>query len=140
MPLFGRFLPWEFLVRMPMPLRIAQRYFVGGDREMAVMLTEAISHTSVATLAKRIQLLMSVNVCAELAQLQCPIQYIRPMHDRLIPKRCVDKITDMNNQVTVQEIEGPHLIMQTRPERVWSAIMNSKQKCPDNRGKGQPRG
>lgn len=30
-PFIGRFLPWALLVRMPMPLMIAHRYFVGGD-------------------------------------------------------------------------------------------------------------
>jgi pimeloyl-ACP methyl ester carboxylesterase len=131
-PFIGRFLPWALLVRMPMPLMIAQRYFVCGDREMAIMLKRAVGRTSPTTLAKRIRLLMTVNVCAELARIQCPIQYIRPIHDRLVPKRCVDKIVGVNGRVIVQEIDGPHLIMQTYPERVWSAIVNANPKCPDN--------
>lgn len=99
---------------------------------MAIMLKRAIGHTSPATLVKRIQLLISVNVCADLARLECPIQYIRPRNDRLVPKRCVDKMVEVNEHVIVQEIDGPHLIMQTFPERVWSAILNGNPKCSEN--------
>ena len=132
-PIAGRFLPWTLLIRMPMPELIARRYFVGGDHEMALKLIDAIGHTSAATFAKRIHLLMNVDVCEELSRVRCPIRYIRPTCDRLVPRRCVDRILNVNDQVSVREIDGPHLIMQTRPEHVWSAIVDGDAECPESR-------
>lgn len=130
MPLAGRLLPWDFLVRLSMPRVIARRYFVGSDREMATKLINAIGHTSPATLAKRVRLLMNVNVVETLTQIQCPVRYIRPTADRLVPQRCVDRIA--NTGVAIHPIDGPHLIMQTCPENVWSAIADGTAECPGN--------
>ena len=138
-PFAGRFLPWSLLVRVTIPRMIALRYFVGADREMAAKLIDAIGQTSPATLAKRINLLMNVDVCDELAQIRCPIRYIRPTGDRLVPQRCVDKIANVNERVAFREIDGPHLIMQTRPAQVWSAIVDGDAECPDNNAMNRSR-
>lgn len=140
MPGVGRFLPWSILVRVSIPRFIARRYFVGSDHEMASKLIDAISHTSPTTLAKRIRLLTTVDVCTELSQLHCPICYVRPTIDRLVPQRCVDKIARVNRRVKICEIDGPHLIMQTRPSQVWSAIENDDANCPDNNAMHRSRG
>lgn len=123
-PFVARFFPWWCMVRMPLPRFVAQRYFAGNDQEMAASLVRASKHTSSATLATRIRLLKKVNVCKELARLQCPVQYIRPLGDRLVPKKCVQEIANVNDRVRISEVNGPHLIMQTRPKQVWATILN----------------
>lgn len=121
-PAVARWLPWSWLFRLPLPLFVAKYFLVGDDHVMAVRLRKAIRQTAGATLAKRVRCVLEVDVCRELASLRCPLRYIRPKYDRLVPARAVRRIREVNPRVTVHEIAGPHLILQTRPEQSWSAI------------------
>jgi pimeloyl-ACP methyl ester carboxylesterase len=121
-PAVARWLPWSWLFRLPPPLFVAKYFMVGDDHGMAVRLQKAIRQTAAATLAKRVRRVLEVDVCRELASLRCPLRYIRPQNDRLVSARAVRRIREVNPRVTVHEIAGPHLILQTRPEQSWSAF------------------
>ena len=84
-PSFAKFVPWKLLFRMPMPNFVANRYFLGSESALAPMLRKAIGTTSVATLARRIRCVMKVNVSQELSEIACPIDYVWPSNDRLVP-------------------------------------------------------
>ncbi len=142
-PSIARCLPWSLIFRAPLPIVAARYFFVGPDHEMAVRLRNAIRQTSTATLTKRIHCVFNVDVCSELASLRCPVRYLRPTRDRLVPARAIRTILDVNRDVTVHEIDGPHLILQTRPEQAWSAITdvgsNRKPNITATTGSGQCR-
>ncbi len=123
-PAIARIIPWSILYRIPMPNFVAKRYFVGSEQPLADKLKFAIRRTSPGTLVKRMRCVMNVDVTSELSQLKCDIKYIRPKFDRLVPMRSLNTIVDTNPNVIAHEIEGPHLIMQTRPEQVWECISN----------------
>jgi len=121
-PWIARWLPWSLILRIPLPYAVARYYFVGANDELAGRLRDAIHQTSTATLTKRIHCLLNVDTCSELASLRCPVRYLRAKRDRLVPAHVLRKILDANSSVIVHEIDGPHLILQTRPEQAWSAI------------------
>lgn len=121
-PWFARWLPWSLLFRFPLPLFAAKLWFVGAESGLASLLRTAIRQTSVATLRKRLNCVFKVDVCVELKKLSCPIQYLRPTHDRLIPARAVRRIATTKETVVIKEIDAPHLILQTRPKQAWAAI------------------
>ena len=123
-PSFAKFVPWKLLFRMPMPNFVANRYFLGSESALAPMLRKAIGTTSVATLARRIRCVMKVNVSQELSEIACPIDYVWPSNDRLVPLWSVRNILKINPRTFVIPIHGPHLIMQTRPKETWKGILN----------------
>ena len=51
--------------------------------------------------------------------MSCPIMYLRPLADRLVPKHCIDVIRHSKPEVHFQEIDGPHLLLQCEPVRAW---------------------
>lgn len=122
LPRIAKGLPWSLIMRVPMPLVIASRLFVGGDRELANALRAAIRRTSPATLARRLQCVMDVDVRSELAGLRCPLHYLRATQDRLVSLRAAKVIREVNAAATIIELEGPHLLLQTRPREAWEAI------------------
>jgi pimeloyl-[acyl-carrier protein] methyl ester esterase len=121
-PWIARWLPWSLIFRISLPYAVARYFFVGANYELAGRFRDAIRQTSSATLTKRIHCLLNVDVCSELASLRCPVRYLRPKCDRLVPAHVLRTILDANGNVIVHEIDGPHLILQTRPEQAWSAI------------------
>lgn len=121
-PAILRWLPWRLLFLFPLPLFLARYFFVGGDRTMAIKVRQAVRGTSRATLTERIRSVLSVDVCSELASLRCPVRYLRPSRDRLVSRRAVQRILAVNDKEVEHVIAGPHLLLQTRPMEVWTAI------------------
>ncbi|MFO0906403.1 MAG: alpha/beta hydrolase [Pirellulales bacterium] len=118
-----RLLPWSLLFRLPLPRWAAQVFLTGADRKVAERLCIAVRRTSSATLAKRLRCVLTVDVRSELQSLACPVQYLRATRDLVVPVRALRRIREVNPRVQVREIEGPHLILQVRPEAAWTAIM-----------------
>jgi len=121
-PFAARMLPWTILARFPIPSAIAKRFLVGREDSVIPELNRAIRCTSTQTLARRVRLMASVDVTSRLSELVCEIVYIRPGQDRVIPRRVVDRIVTANPGVIVHEIDGPHLILQARPEEAWKLM------------------
>ena len=118
-PLAARFIPWSMLYRLPMPSLVARHFFVGPDHSLAAELKNAIRLTSPQSLVSRMHCLMNVDVTTQLSELNCQLKYIRPKQDRLVSERSLKVITAANPSVSVREIVGPHLILQTRPKQAW---------------------
>ena len=124
-PLVARLIPWSMLFRLPMPALIARRYFVGPNQSLIDKLKKAVRQTSPRTLVRRMHCLMNVDVTTQLSELKCDLAYLRPKHDRLVPNRSLNTITHANPSVSVYEIDGPHLILQTKPKPVWDFIVDA---------------
>ena len=116
-------IPWSLLFRVPMPRWVARRYFL--DRSSFPLTDElrrAVRTTSSATLAHRLRSILHVDVVDQLSHLDCPIMYLRPTHDALVPFRAVSTLTNANPSIAVRELDGPHLILQSQPRNCWDLI------------------
>jgi pimeloyl-ACP methyl ester carboxylesterase len=122
-PSVARLLPWSLLFRCPLPSIAARYFFVGSNEPLVTALRNAVRNTSPLTLAKRMKCLMSVDVSGPLSELTCDVQYLRAREDRIVSKRSMDQIVKINPATVVHEIEGPHLILQTRPKLAWATIL-----------------
>jgi len=129
-PSIARYLPWSLLFRLPMPRFIAKRYFLGSATSLIPNLRAAIRTTSVPTLVQRIRCVMNVNVTDELSEIKCPIDYVRPSKDRLIPDWSFRNLLMINPNIYVIPIDGPHLIMQAKPEETMTAILGRTFESP----------
>ena len=124
-PFLARSVPWSILYRLPMPTWVARRYFTGPNQRLIDLLKHAIRHTSPQTLVQRMHCLMRVDVTSQLSELECNVAYLRPKHDRLVPRRSLNTIVSVKPSIAVREIDGPHLILQTQPERAWDCILEA---------------
>ncbi len=121
-PRSASLLPWSLLFKFPMPSLAARYLLVGNCIQLVPTLRSAIRQNTSAILRHRLKLVQNVNVTQELSELDCSISYIRPLHDRLVPRSCVGRMIDANPAISVHEIAGPHLILETQPENSWRYI------------------
>ncbi len=124
-PFLAGIIPWSILYRLPMPTWVARRYFTGPNQPLIDELKHAIRQTSPQTLVQRMHCLMCVDVTSQLSELECSVAYLRPTHDRLVPRRSLNTIVNVKPSITVREIDGPHLILQTQPKRAWDCILEA---------------
>ena len=120
----ARFLPWRFMFRLPLPTFVARWAFVGKDASIGSIreLRESVRDVPPAVLADRIKHVMYVDETAALKQCRCPLLYIRPTADRLVPERCWHTIRRLRPDAKLAEIDGPHLILQRKPKEAWRHI------------------
>ena len=116
-------LPWSLLFRLRLPSFVEKYFFVGQTTSLIPQLRSAIKQNSPAVLLHRFRILQKVNVSAELAELECPLDYVQATHDRLLPRRCLKEIRKVRPDTVVHEIEGPHLILQTQAKLAWRKIV-----------------
>ncbi len=124
LPWFAPFIPWQFLFRLPMPSLAASR-LIGSHQSIIPELKEAVREQSAITLARRIELISKINVEKEFRELTCPVTYLLPTQDRLVSSTHATRMKELKPDMRICELEGPHLILQTRPAASWIRIMES---------------
>ncbi len=121
-PKTAAILPWSAMFRLPLPSLVAGHFFVGGCKSLVPTLRSAIRQNTPAVLRHRFRLVQNVDVSSEYSNLKCRLEYLRPTKDRLVPRRCVDQMVVLNPDTTILNIDGPHLILETQPEKASQII------------------
>ena len=105
-----------------MPAWCAAMALSGGDRSVARAALAEVRSLPKNVLAQRLSAAFSATGGALASYLSPPLLGIVGTGDRLVsPSRSCALLSDVP-QGTVAEIDGPHLIVQTRPAEVWAAI------------------
>jgi len=55
-----------------------------------------------------------------------PMCYLQGTRDRLIPAKCTSAFAPLTAKLEVIPIDGPHMLLQTRPAKCWQAIRTSR--------------
>jgi pimeloyl-ACP methyl ester carboxylesterase len=71
----------------------------------------------------RLATLATVDVRPFLPSVNVPALYLLATRDRVVHRRLGRALTDNLSNVVVQEIEGPHLLLQARPRECADAIL-----------------
>jgi pimeloyl-ACP methyl ester carboxylesterase len=102
----------------------ALRFFLaeGSSDEEVDEVQCAIKRVSPAVLKNRLLELSKLNQLAEAPTPQCPVLFLRPMRERLIPKRRYEELAQLFPRIESVSIDGPHLLFHTRPQMVSRAI------------------
>ena len=79
-------------------------------------------------IAERLIAVQGVNTLKELEQLQCPMLYLRALHDHVVPSVAGDIIAATNRRSELIELDSPHMLLQSRPHEAWKAITQWKAK------------
>ena len=85
-----------------------------ADRASAGVAAKVLRH--------RLREVLSVDERAALASVRLPLLVIEARHDRIVPRSATRAILDAAPQARHVVIDGPHLLMQTRPAQCARAV------------------
>lgn len=107
----------------------AAAYLLGANsQELKDAVHASLQKVSAGVIRQRMRELVRMDVTKELRSVTAPIQYLQAIQDRLVPIRCAQRICDVLPSTEVYRIDGPHLLLQTEPERSSQAIIGFLQR------------
>jgi pimeloyl-[acyl-carrier protein] methyl ester esterase len=114
------------LFRLPLPAFLAKRVLAGWDApiEFVRAVRTAISSVTATVLTDRLRSVFSCDVRTALRKVRIPILYLRARQDELVGAASLEKIRQIQPNITVADIDGPHLLLQRRPIEAFTVIEN----------------
>lgn len=94
----------------------------GAPASLRALLAEALAAVSPEVLAHRARDLLRVDASEAFTALPVPLLYLRATRDRLVGARSRDHVLRHRPDANVVDIDGPHLLLQARPEACWRAV------------------
>lgn len=76
-----------------------------------------------AVLTHRIRMLNEIDVIEESRLITVPCCYIQALQDRLVSRKSVRLFRENLRDITIKEVNGPHAILQSRPDECAVIIM-----------------
>ena len=119
-PLIARFPSRIWNVTPPLPL--IRALLTGGDRALAADIQRTVRALSGDVIAHRIRSALHVDVKAELQRVSKPLLCVSATRDWIVPARNAARIRALKPSASFVEIDGPHMLLQTRTAVSWRAI------------------
>ena len=94
----------------------------GAPPSLQTAIQSAISSVKPNVLVHRLHTILTCNVRAELATVAVPILYLQAKQDRLVKTSCLNEIQRIKPSLTVEQLRGPHLLLQREPDQSAAAI------------------
>ncbi len=82
----------------------------------------AMAGVSVEVVRRRIAALLAVDDTPALRKVTKPVLVLRAIRDRVVPKSATERIMREAPHAQRVDIDGPHLLLQTRPAQCAAAI------------------
>jgi surfactin synthase thioesterase subunit len=114
--------PLSFLLSARPRVSLVKLVLTGGDEELAVELVNAVSTVEREVIASRIRMVLTTDAIPDAVACACPLAYLRATRDPLVGSGQAAAIREARDDVTVTNIDGPHLLLQKKPEECWARI------------------
>ena len=115
--------------RLGLVLRLAPGRVIGAlcagnqnNARVVTVLRRALSRVGEDVIANRFRLLAEEHVFK--SEFRVPCYYFQAKHDRLVPSRHVQWFQERFPDFTVERIDGPHFLLQTRAEECAKRVAN----------------
>ena len=95
----------------------------GDDTSLRPSVVSVVSTVPPAIMRARLACLAGVDVSPLLRRVDTPVLYLRATRDRIVSARLSNALTSQLPNVSIAEIDGPHLLLQTRPRACAAAIL-----------------
>lgn len=107
------------------PQFVVSRYLLGERPPIDLVNTFRCAKRSVRpdVLAFRMRIVINADVRKAFAACRLPVLYLRARQDRLVKTRSLVEMQKLKPEMTVVEIDGPHLLLQREPERCVEAMV-----------------
>lgn len=111
-------------VRPPLPLVVPMLTGRFGGAAVRSEISAALDKVPVTTLKSRLLQVATVDVSSTARALELPVLYLRATADRLVPNAASDHARKCIKQLVVQNVDGPHFLLQTKPRESANAIQD----------------
>lgn len=107
------------------PQFVVSRYLLGEKPPIDLVETFRSATRSVRpdVLAFRMRSVINADVRKAFAACRLPVLYLRARQDRLVKPRSLVEMQKIKPEMTVAEIDGPHLLLQREPAKCVEAIV-----------------
>lgn len=124
LPVFLAYLIEIMPLRSSLMTNMAQLFLMGkwANRTFTNQFRQALNNVPPATLSKRLVSVLQVDVVEALKRMGVPVLYLRATKDRLIPAQMSQGFALVSG--TVQDIEGPHFLLQACADQCDRKIVN----------------
>jgi pimeloyl-ACP methyl ester carboxylesterase len=125
-PLLGWARPlaaWFPLKSLPRWLRAPLMWGSLAAERAPAQLNRAMAAVSADVIRHRIAALLAVDASAALARIRLPVLVLQAGHDLVVPHSATLWILETAPHAQLVEIDGPHLLLQTRPEECAAAVI-----------------
>lgn len=121
----ARFVPKRLFRPSPVLATVLNYFSLSGDSaDVRPSPVAVVSGVPPAIMRARLVCLGTVDVRPLLNRVAAPMLYLRASKDRIVSARLSRELTSRLSNVTVTEVSGPHLLLQTRPRECAAAISN----------------
>jgi pimeloyl-ACP methyl ester carboxylesterase len=122
---FGKFIPARaFAANALTPAMLRHFCLNGDDASLRPSVVSVVSTVPPAIMRARLACLAGVDVSPLLRRIDMPVLYLRATRDRIVGARLSNALTSHLPNVSIAEIDGPHLLLQTRPRECAAAIVD----------------
>lgn len=120
----ARILPTSLFHPTSLQRHVIKRFCLNGESDGVLMEQVAAANRSLraSTVQRRLQVLADIDMTPLLPQIAAPVLYLQAMRDRIVGARASRQLTSLLPKVMVRQIEGPHLLLQSRPIECAAAI------------------
>jgi pimeloyl-ACP methyl ester carboxylesterase len=110
--------------RFPRWLRAPLMWGSVSPSDAPSQVERAMSGVAVAVVRKRIAEILAVDETAALHQIRVPTLVLRAVGDRVVSRRATQVILKNSPEAKLVEVDGPHLLLQTRAEQCAEAVVS----------------
>lgn len=123
---FTRFTPGALFGPSPIQPFMLRHACLNGE-QAEQLLSRAVSvlrSVPAARMQGRLETLATIDARPFLPRVNLPTLYLRATRDRVVHRRLSRALTDNLSNVAIQDIDGPHLLLQARPRECADAILH----------------
>ena len=108
-----------------LPSYLIDRFLTGREasKDLSCKVKSAIKKVRPEVLRYCLQCVFACDERAAVSKISIPILYLRASEDRLVPRTASQEIASLKPETHVQEIPGPHLLLQANPKAAASAVL-----------------
>jgi pimeloyl-ACP methyl ester carboxylesterase len=120
-----------FVFRLPAPAWAVRFVVAGCDVSDAYVdvVREAIQRTSPRVLARRARDALTADSTTALREVRCPVLVLQGRQDHTVPPRNAERLRRARPDARVTRLDGPHLLLQSRPAECWRLIHEFLKDC-----------
>jgi pimeloyl-ACP methyl ester carboxylesterase len=119
------------LFRSRIPSAAINHFLIGPNAPESLRLAvrKAISSVEPSVMTARLRAVLCSDMRRALSKVAVPLLYVQAKRDKRISPSCLTEIRRIRPDTRVQQIDGPHLIVQREPKQVAEAVAKFIAEC-----------
>lgn len=85
---------------------------------------DAMASAAPKVLRERARAALTCNVLGDIPEISVPLLYLQARRDRIVSSKCLDEIRSTRPDTEVMVLDGPHLLLQTRPHETAEIVID----------------